>query len=84
MASGTAAARAAGRISAIPSATRARAPGRSFEPFGSPPESRISACAPIAAASSTAFRLSSMVCRQVNASALANMPPRHSPVTVMP
>src|SRR5215470_2094519 len=61
-----------------------RALARSREPFGRPPTTSTRHCAPIAAASSTARRLSSSAARREAASAAWNMPPRQSPVTVMP
>src|SRR6516225_8481527 len=61
-----------------------RAPAMSREPFGKPPTTSTRHCAPIAAASSTARRLSSSAAQREASSAAGNMPPRQSPVTVMP
>ena len=66
------------------SRTCARASARSREPFGSPPITRMRHCAPIAAASSMARRLSSSAARRPASSDAGNIPPRQSPVTVMP
>ncbi len=61
-----------------------RASARSREPFGSPPTTRMRHCAPIAAASSMARRLSSSAARRPASSDAGNMPPRQRPVTVRP
>src|SRR6185437_16635615 len=68
----------------MPSRTMARASMRSREPGASPPTTSTRHWAPIAAASSTARRLSSSARSRPARSKLVNMPPRHRPVTVSP
>jgi hypothetical protein len=52
-----------------PSRTMARAPGRSFDPGGSPPQTITRQRAPMACASAMARRLSSMAAARPAASA---------------
>ena len=68
----------------MPSCTWARAPARSFEPSGRPPPRMTRHCAPIAAASSIARRLSSIAACRPAASGAVNRPPRQRPLTVRP
>ncbi len=70
-------------VRARPSATISRAPARSRDPGGSPPTTITRHAAPMAAASSTARRLSSRTAG-VRVPSRVNHPPRHNPETVRP